>query len=128
MISFQINMWEQLAICWLNIGLNSSIAQSRSSCAAASWESRRRHFGGVAFIWNGMGTVVKVAGVEPCELKTQVADNQSTYFGKGGQNPQIAPQKSGLGDPELARIVAAWGELPKDYKRAIMAIVGSVLA
>jgi len=54
----------------------------------------------------------------------QVTDSQSTYVIEGSQNPQIAPQKSGVDDPELARIISAWGKLPPHVKQSISVLIG----
>jgi len=67
-----------------------------------------------------------VAGVEPFESKTQVTDDQNTYASDEGQCAQIDSQRFGSNDPELARIVEAWGGLSDGYKRAIIAIVDSL--
>jgi len=69
---------------------------------------------------------VEVAGVEPCELKTQVTDNQNSYVRLGVQCAQIDSQGFGSDEPDLARIVACWALLPATLKAAILAIVDSV--
>jgi len=65
-------------------------------------------------------------GFEPSFDNSQNVEGQCSCEIREPHNPQIAPQDLFADDPELARLVESWEQLPHAYKRAIMAIVSSV--
>jgi len=54
-------------------------------------------------------------------MKSQDVEYQYIYHFGDLRSAQIAPQASGPGYRELARLVASWGRLPDSRKRAILA-------
>ena len=67
-------------------------------------------------------------GPEPTSLSAQILSKSTDSLHYTAQNPAqllTKPVEKAL-DPELARVVAAWPDLPDPIRAAIRALVGSV--
>ena len=69
--------------------------------------------------------MVGVKGFEPENSNTQRVDSECGCEESRASLPQIAPQSSGIADPELARIVEKWGQLPAPIRKALVAVFDS---